>query len=40
MSAQVAIDQGRSFGEFVADNRDAIIVRPIRWCNWQNDKRR
>ena len=30
MSAtQDALDHGRSFGEFVADNRDAIIVKPL-----------
>ena len=30
MTAQDAIDHGRSFGQFVADNREAIIIRPIR----------
>jgi small conductance mechanosensitive channel len=30
VNAQDAIDHGRSFGQFVADNRDAIIVTPIR----------
>jgi small-conductance mechanosensitive channel len=28
-AAQDAVDHGRSFGQFVADNRDAIIVTPI-----------
>jgi small conductance mechanosensitive channel len=30
VTAQDAIDHGRSFGDFVADNRHAIIVTPIR----------
>jgi small conductance mechanosensitive channel len=30
VTAQDAVDHGRSFGEFVADNRHAIIVTPIR----------
>ena len=30
MNAQDALDHGRTFGQFVADNREAIIVRPIR----------
>jgi moderate conductance mechanosensitive channel len=30
VNAQDAIDHGRSFGQFVADNREAIIIRPIR----------
>ncbi|HEV7657510.1 MAG TPA: mechanosensitive ion channel family protein [Mycobacteriales bacterium] len=29
MNAEDAVDTGRSFGQFVADNRDAIIVRPL-----------
>jgi len=28
-ATQDALDHGRSFGEFVADNRDAIIVKPL-----------
>ena len=28
-ATQDAVDRGRSFGQFVADNRDAIIVKPI-----------
>jgi moderate conductance mechanosensitive channel len=28
-AGQDAVDRGRSFGQFVADNRDAIIVKPI-----------
>jgi small conductance mechanosensitive channel len=30
VNAEDAVDTGRSFGQFVADNREAIIVRPIR----------
>jgi small-conductance mechanosensitive channel len=30
VTAQDAIDHGRTFGQFVADNREAIIIRPIR----------
>ncbi len=30
MTAQDAINHSRTFGQFVADNREAIIVRPIR----------
>ena len=29
-AAQDALEHGRTFGQFVADNREAIIVRPIR----------
>jgi moderate conductance mechanosensitive channel len=30
VTAQDAVDTGRSFGQFIADNREAIVVRPLR----------